>query len=188
MSMASPTLRSSSTMVPLPSFSSWLTSIADLPSTAETVTGTSNTASRSWAICLGAASACASLFSRAGAAPAFSPERSGRSTLSVAMDLSFQVVVRKTVGNQPAQRFFDDRLAAFGAAAAPFDAAVGAPHGGIGGQQHPAVIALFMGDGIHARGECLNHVGGGAQGDARLDDRLVHGLAQRHLDIVDGKR
>src|SRR3569832_1386748 len=67
--MASPTLRSSSTMVPLPSFRSWLTSIADLPSTAETVTGTSKTASRSCALRLMSASAEAPPVSNADEAP-----------------------------------------------------------------------------------------------------------------------
>src|SRR5258705_13034619 len=47
MSMASPTRRSSSSTVPGPSFNSSPTSILERPSTAETCTGTSNTASRS---------------------------------------------------------------------------------------------------------------------------------------------
>src|ERR1700732_4002384 len=47
MSMASPTRRSSSSTVPGPSFSNSPTSILERPSTAETCTGTSNTASRS---------------------------------------------------------------------------------------------------------------------------------------------
>src|SRR5580698_528208 len=47
MSMDSPTRRSSSRTVPGPSFKSWPTSIFERPSTAETWTGTSKTASRS---------------------------------------------------------------------------------------------------------------------------------------------
>src|SRR6266702_3020329 len=47
MSMASPTRRSSSSTVPGPSFSNSPISILERPSTAETCTGTSNTASRS---------------------------------------------------------------------------------------------------------------------------------------------
>src|SRR5882724_5812032 len=47
MSIASPTLRSSSSTVPGPSLSKSPTSILALPSTADTCTGTSNTASRS---------------------------------------------------------------------------------------------------------------------------------------------
>src|SRR3954463_1724856 len=47
MSIASPTRRSSSSTVPGPSFNNSLTSILERPSTAETCTGTSNTASRS---------------------------------------------------------------------------------------------------------------------------------------------
>src|SRR6478609_1451195 len=50
MSMASPTRRSSSSTVPGPSFNSSPTSILERPSTAETCTGTSNTASRSAAM------------------------------------------------------------------------------------------------------------------------------------------
>src|SRR5208282_5205370 len=50
MSIASPTLRSSSSTVPGPSLSRSPISIRARPSTAETLTGTSNTASRSAAI------------------------------------------------------------------------------------------------------------------------------------------
>src|SRR5712671_1563669 len=50
MSMASPTRRSSSSTVPGPSFSNSPISILERPSTAETCTGTSNTASRSAAM------------------------------------------------------------------------------------------------------------------------------------------
>src|SRR5450759_561401 len=50
MSIASPSLRSSSTTAPRPSLSSWLTCIVALPSTTLTVTGMSYTASRSRAL------------------------------------------------------------------------------------------------------------------------------------------
>src|SRR6185503_11096426 len=50
MSMASPTLRSSSSTVPGPSFSSWATERLARPSTAEMLTGTSNTGARSTAV------------------------------------------------------------------------------------------------------------------------------------------
>src|ERR1700722_12704525 len=50
MSIASPSLRSSSTTAPRPSFSNWLTCIVALPSTALTVTGMSYTASSSRAL------------------------------------------------------------------------------------------------------------------------------------------
>src|SRR5689334_6684190 len=50
MSIASPTLRSSSSTAPGPSLSNSPTSIRARPSTAETCTGTSNTASRSAAL------------------------------------------------------------------------------------------------------------------------------------------
>src|SRR5262245_43836945 len=173
MSMASPTLRSSSTMVPLPSFRSWLTSMPLLPRTALTVTGTSNTASRSAAECFGAASAGPLALSRAALPGPPSWLRSGRSTLSVAIGLSFHSV-RETVGDERAERLFDDLFAAFGAAAAPFDAAVRAGHGRIGGEQHAAFIAFFMGDIGQARLQGGDHRRGGAQGDARFANGLVH--------------
>src|SRR6185437_1909394 len=50
-SIASPSFRSNSTTAPRPSFSSWLTCIVALPSTALTVTGMSYTASSSRAPC-----------------------------------------------------------------------------------------------------------------------------------------
>src|SRR6188508_2122714 len=144
--MASPTLRSSSTMVPRPSFKSWLTSMPLLPKTALTVTGTSNTASRSDAVCLGVASIGISVLSKAPEGPgAPSWLRSGRSTLSVAMGLSFHCV-REMTGNKGVQRILDAAFAAFGTAAAPFDAAIGAGHGGVGGDQHAALITFFMGN------------------------------------------
>src|SRR5690606_8199341 len=49
MSIASPTLRSSSRTLPRPSLSSWATDMCALPSTAEMFTGTSNTGVRSLA-------------------------------------------------------------------------------------------------------------------------------------------
>src|SRR5438445_819512 len=187
MSMASPTLRSSSTMVPRPSLSSWLTSMPLLPSTALTVTGTSNTASRSAAVCLGAASIGMSVLSNAPEAPgAPSWLRSGRSTLSVAMGLSFHYV-REMTGNKGAERVLDDAFAAFGAAAAPFDAAIGAGHGGIGGDQHAALITFLLGDVGQPGFQHLGHRGRGTQGDARFGDRLVHGLAQRGFHIAGGQ-
>src|SRR5215469_1149722 len=186
MSMASPTLRSSSTMVPRASLSSWLTSMALLPSTAETVTGTSNTASRSAAECLGAASEEDSEFNNAAWAPAPSWLRSGRSTLSVAMALSFHGG-RKVLGDEGGQSVFDGLFAAFRAAAAPFDAAVAGLHARLGGDHDAAVIAFFMRDCRQAGFDGLGNRGGCAQGYAGFADRLVHGLAQRHLHIAGGQ-
>src|SRR3954471_12928590 len=184
MSIASPTLRSNSTMVPRPSFSSWLTSIPLLPSTALTVTGTSNTASKSAAVCLGAASIGMSALSSAAEAPgAPSWLRSGRSTLSVAMGLSFHLI-REMTGNKGAQRILYDVFAAFGAAAAPLDAAIGAGHGGIGGDQHAARITFFMGDIGQLGFKQLGYVRRGAQGDAGFGNGLVHGLAQSGFHVA----
>src|SRR5882724_4850966 len=151
MSMASPTLRSSSTMVPRPSLSSWLTSIPLLPSTALTVTGTSNTASRSAAECFGIESAGISVFSRAAVPGALSWLRSGRSTLSVAMGLSFHLGRGKMLGDEGGQRVLDGAFAAFGAAAAPFDTAVRAGHGRVGGNLHAPFVTFFLRDAGKAR-------------------------------------
>ena len=80
--------------------------------------------------CFGAASAASSLFSRAAGAPAAASWlRSGRSTLSVP-DMAYPFKRRsglgKTACDQGVERGFDRGFAAFAAAAAPFDAAIGA--------------------------------------------------------------
>src|SRR4029079_13909850 len=177
------TLRSSSTMVPRPSFSSWLTSMALLPRTALTVTGTSNTASRSAAECFSVDSAGPLVLSKAALPGPPSWLRSGRSTVSVAMGLSFHVM-RETMGNKGAERLFNGLFTAFRAAAAPFDTAVRAAHARVGGKQHAAVIAFLMRNVGQARFQHLDHGRRGAQGDAGLGDDLVHGLAQGNFDIA----
>src|ERR671933_765616 len=83
MSMASPTLRSSWTTAPWASLSSSLTSMRARPSTAETLTGTSNTASRS-----AAARAAGSARSGSSASSAtWLRSRSGKGMRSVPMGL-----------------------------------------------------------------------------------------------------
>ena len=78
-------------------------------------------------------------------------------------------------------------VAAFRAAAAPFDAAIGAVIAGIGGDHDAAVITFFMGDSARRGRQALDHVGRGAQHDARLADRLMHGFAQRDFHIAGGQ-
>src|SRR5215469_14943292 len=82
MSIASPTLRSSSSTVPGPRLSSSPTSMWARPSTAETCTGTSNTASRSAAPRVFASAAAAASSTGSGIAPS-SPLRLGNGTWSV---------------------------------------------------------------------------------------------------------
>src|SRR5690242_8660300 len=82
MSIASPTLRSSSSTVPGPILRSSPTSMWARPSTAETCTGTSNTASRSAALCaLGSAEGVA--IGSASRATTSSPVRLGNGTWSL---------------------------------------------------------------------------------------------------------
>src|ERR1700761_3920448 len=167
MSMASPTLRSSSTMVPLPSFRSWLTSMPDLPSTAETVTGTSNTASRSEALRLGSVSGVSSPCRSAGELPGTaSRPRSGSWTSS----LDIVVVLGEMSGDQRRDGVFERLLVALHAAAAPFDAAIGIGEARFGCDLHAAVEPLFERDIGEARLQRLDHGLVRAHGEARLAD------------------
>jgi hypothetical protein len=85
------------------------------------------------------------------------------------------------------QGFLDRLFAAFGAAAAPFDAAVAARHMRVFGDHHAALIAFFMGDLVQPGLERERHDRRGAQGDARLADGLVHGLAQGNFHVTGGQ-
>src|SRR4029079_15978636 len=88
MSIASPTLRSSSSTVPGPSLSRSPTSILARPSTAETCTGTSNTASRAAARRLTSPPSASAFGSTGGMASAL-PSRSGSSTLLLSLMARF---------------------------------------------------------------------------------------------------
>src|ERR1043165_522824 len=130
--MASPTLRSSSTTVPRPSFRSWLTSIPDLPSTADTVTGTSNTASRSEALRLTSTAWPMSPNSSALASCGAPCEARSGSSISSLPDMGLllldvgRAIVGEAACDQLGQHGLDGGFATLGAAAAPLDAAVGA--------------------------------------------------------------
>src|SRR5271155_1515054 len=177
MSIASPTLRSSSTIVPLLSFKSWLTSIPDVPSTAETVTGTSNTASRSAELRLGSPSLAPSVCRSAVLSTALSSRaRSGNSTSSLfAMSGSFVLTVPEIAGNQFFQRALYGGRCAFRTAAAPFDTAIRTLERGIGRNLHAAVEAFFMRDFAGARGQSLGHLRRSLQHEPRFSDRLMQG-------------
>src|SRR5215469_15636718 len=185
MSIASPTLRSSSTMVPLLSFKSWLTSMPDLPSTADTVTGTSKTASRSAELFLASVSCCPSVCSSdVLSAAAGSRARSGSSTSSLfAMVCSFVGAIVEIPGNQFLKCGFECRFGALCAAAAPFDAAIGTLERGVGRNLHLAFIGFVMRDLGDASRERGGDLGRRFQHDAGLADRLVHGLAQCRFDL-----
>ena len=78
---------------------------------------------------------------------------------------------------------------AFGAAAAPFDAAVGIAERGSAGDDctrpsKPSSCAISAMRGLQRFGD----LGAGAQHDARLADRLMQGVAQRLFDFGDGQR
>ncbi len=82
MSIASPTLRSSSRIEPADSCSSWATDMWARPSTAEMLTGTSNTGARSEAIL--------SLSSTGISEANIEPPNSSRVRLSSDMTISFR--------------------------------------------------------------------------------------------------
>src|SRR5215470_7693843 len=90
MSMASPTLRSSSSTVPGPRLSRLPTSIRARPSTAETWTGTSNTASRSAALRVSGSppSDASAVACSVVCAAARSPSRSGSGILPSLSDIA----------------------------------------------------------------------------------------------------
>src|SRR5271170_5550803 len=189
MSIASPTLRSSSTIVPLLSFKSSLTSIPDLPRTADTVTGTSKTASRSAELRLGSPSCAPWVCRSAVLSPALSSRaRSGNSTSSLfAMSGSFVVTVPEIAGDQFLQSAFYRGRSAFRPAAAPFDAAVRACQRRIRGNLHAAFEAILMRDLVRADAELFRNRRRRLEHEARLSDCLMHGFAQCRFDLGVGK-
>src|SRR5271163_168633 len=129
MSMASPTLRSSSSTFPGPSLSRSPISIRARPSTADTCTGTSNTASRSEAMRLVSPSASASAGISTGIPP---PSRLGSGILLSSLILGSpqhfmcrKVAARTDIaGNRLADRRIGRGGVARDTAIGPFDAAV----------------------------------------------------------------
>src|SRR5271170_4356839 len=165
MSIASPTLRSSSSTVPGPSLSRSPISMRARPSTAETWTGTSNTASRSAAMRVVGPSGSGASVAPIGAAP-LSRLGSGilPSSLIFGPPQHFvgggEVAARADIAGD---RFADRRIGrgavAVDAAVRPFDAAVADRDIGFGHHHQAAreiagandVVELFLGGGI----ECV---------------------------------
>src|SRR5258706_1842821 len=115
MSMASPTLRSSSSTVPGPSFNRSPTSMRARPSTADTCTGTSNTVSRSEAIREVGSSFAASVAAAAAASigPGWSRSGSGTLLLLSLMAQAFPDVLRLRIGRGACLQVAPDRLTDF---------------------------------------------------------------------------
>src|SRR3954471_8318792 len=159
MSMASPTLRSSSSTVPGPSLSRSPTSILARPSTADTCTGTSNTASRSAAPRLVSPLSASVFGSTGGIAPA-SWSRSGSGTLlSLIARLLIQpwsnLSKRGHRGGRPCPEVASNGIAdgevdlgriADDPAVGPFDLAVADRDLRVGEHHEPALEAAAVGD------------------------------------------
>src|ERR1700722_11273185 len=152
MSIASPTLRSSSSTVPGPVLRRSLISIRARPSTAETLTGTSNTASRSAAIRVVGPSGSA-VTGISGCAPRSS--RLGRGTLPSSLILASpdhltcrgQAAARADItGNRFADGAFGRAGFAVDAAVRPFDPAVADADAGFAEHDELAFKAMRAGN------------------------------------------
>src|SRR6185437_6050671 len=165
MSIASPTLRSSSITAPGPSFSRSPTSISERPSTAETLTGTSNTASRSAAPRSTGPPPSSLASAPASTAAIAVPSRSGSGTSLLWSSLIASVsrnsnshkracsgarhrgqprrhVAGDHVVDRRARRLRIARHAAF----VPFDAAIACRHAGLGLHHQAALETAALGD------------------------------------------
>src|ERR1700722_8379329 len=156
MSIASPTLRSSSSTVPGPNLSKSLISIRARPSTADTCTGTSNTASRS--------PATREVWPSASIAPGISGCDARSSRLAVAPcrrhssvflhDLTRNALTRArevaactdVARDRFADRAFGDAGVPIDAAVGPFDTAIADRNAGLSEHHQPAAKALGAGD------------------------------------------
>src|SRR5690349_10409605 len=186
MSIASPTLRSSSSTVPGPRLSSSPTSMWARPSTAETCTGTSNTASRSPApreVGSGADAA------RTGSGTASSPVRLGNGTLSSAILL--------LPGTQrppalPRRDVASDRLGngglgggaiALEAALRPFDATVARRDVALRHHHQPALEAARAGDLLEPLLGVGVEIGVDPHDDVRRRDHLAETVVGERGDL-----
>src|SRR6476659_8324957 len=159
MSMASPTLRSSSSTVPGPSLSRSPTSILARPSTADTCTGTSNTASRSAAPRLASPFSANVLGSTGGIAPDSGSRLGSGTLLSLIARLLIQPWCsfsrRGHVGGLPCPEVTSNGIAddqvglgcvADDSAVGPFDLAVADSDLGLGDHHESALEAAGAGD------------------------------------------
>src|SRR4029078_3474944 len=195
MSMASPTLRSSSSTAPGPSLSRLPTSICARPSTADTWTGTSNTASRSAAPRLtvslsegasvpASCTTCTSLlFSRSGSGTLVSS-----SLICVVSGIlcGGHVAGRYVAGN----RFIDHRcrcsMVADDAAVGPFDAAVTRCELIVGNDGQPAFEAARARDLLDLFLCRRVDVCRDANGDKRRGHQMVKAFGRKRRNL--GKR
>src|SRR5664279_3124252 len=151
--MASPTLRSSSSTAPGPSLSRSATSMRARPSTAETLTGTSNSASRSAAPRVKVSDSDGAnrpASSTVCISPLFSRSGSGTLLSSSAIYRSPEFLIRCRTGRQvTGDRVIDGGkrrgLIAIDAAVGPFDAAIAGRHIGVRHHHQPALEATRMG-------------------------------------------
>src|ERR1700733_2867151 len=189
MSIASPTFRSSSSTVPGPSFKRSPISIRARPSTAETCTGTSNTASRSEAMRLVAPSGSGACVGSIGMPP-LSRLGSGILLSSLILRPPQYFLCRREVaagadiaGDRFADRCVGRRAVAVDAAVSPFNAAVADLDIRLGEHHQPALVMARAHD-------VLEHfLGGGvervvdAHGDMRCGNKLAETLARQRGDF-----
>src|SRR5579864_2266623 len=189
MSIASPTLRSSSSTVPGPSLSRSPISIRARPSTAETWTGTSNTASRSAAMRVVGPSGSWTIGTSACAPPS---SRLGSGTLPFSLMLGppqhFVRVGEVAPGADIARdRGADRRLGRGGVAAdaavRPFDAAIADGDIGFGKHDQPALKAFRAYDVVElfARRRIERVVD--AHGDVRRGHQFPEAIARQGRDF-----
>src|SRR5882757_4000500 len=166
MSIASPTRRSSSSTVPGPNFNSSPTSILERPSTAETCTGTSNTASRSAAM----REACSSsLYATSSVAGTSAALRSGSGTcasVSLMVQSSWPLSRGLIAGRHVAPDKFVDLC--FDRGALQHDAAIG-----------PLDLAIA---GVDVRLRQDHETAGEAALFGQAVDPLARGLVERIVD------
>src|SRR5580704_16629734 len=212
MSIASPTLRSSSSTVPGPSLSRSPMSMRARPSTAETWTGTSNTVSRSAAMRVVGPSGSGTVGISAGAPPS---SRLGNETLPSSLMLGspqyFVCVGEAAPGADIACDGGADRSVRCGGVAAdaavrPFDAAIADGDIGLGEHDEAAletfgahdVVELFARRGIERVVDAHSDVRRGYQlaeaiagqrrdfGKRLARDQRRHGLARHRHGDLDG--
>src|SRR5262249_31906692 len=176
MAIAPPTLRSSSSTVPGPRLSSSPTSMWARPSTAETCTGTSNTASRSAAPREAVSGAAARA---AGSGTASSPARLGNGTLSSAI-LRFSpnsafaaAACRNEATDRLGDRGLGHRAVALEAAVRPFDPAVARRNVVFGHHHQPALEAARAGNVLEPLLGVGIELGVDAHHDVRRADHLA---------------
>src|SRR5581483_2539742 len=184
MSIASPTLRSSSSTAPGPSLSNCETSIFARPSTAETCTGTSNIASRSAAV-LPAGSGSVGGVGAAASGPGCS--RSGRETSSLMGVHLSKLGILAARGEIASDGFGDcglDRGAVAGeAAVGPFDAAIVRLHVRLGHDHEAAGKAEILRDRVELfAGLRVDRVGD-AHHDVRRGVEVAQAIGDEGRDL-----